>query len=178
MGEAKTNLCETINWFAVYTKPRAEKKVADRIQKLGYTVFLPLIPTIRIWSDRKKKIWIPLLPGFVFVHASAKTIYQALQAEGAVHVVKYLQKPAIIKDYEIQNLKLLVASPDAIIEGEPFNLEKGEEIIVQKGPFIGLQGKYIRQQSKHRVIVEIQAIGKMIEVNIPRSFLEKKAMKS
>ena len=49
------------HWFAVYTSPRTEQKVAERLEKEGYEVYLPLVTTLRQWSDRKKKVKIPLM---------------------------------------------------------------------------------------------------------------------
>jgi len=55
-------------WMAVYTKPRSEKKVAERLEKAGIEVYCPLQTVIKQWSDRKKKIKIPVFPSYVFVH--------------------------------------------------------------------------------------------------------------
>ena len=59
-----------INWYVIYTKPRSEKKVAERLSEDGVEVYCPMIKTIRQWSDRKKKVLLPMFPGYVFVHVS------------------------------------------------------------------------------------------------------------
>ena len=58
---------EPANWFAVQTRARNEKVIAERLQEQGLTTFLPLVTEIRIWSDRKKKIELPLFSCYVFV---------------------------------------------------------------------------------------------------------------
>jgi len=41
-------------WYAIYTRPRAEKQVAERLHEKGIHVYLPLQKKLRQWSDRKK----------------------------------------------------------------------------------------------------------------------------
>ncbi len=61
---------EKTNWYAVQTRSRHEKKVADEIQDKGISSFLPLITQIHRWSDRRKEVDVPLFPGYVFVRTS------------------------------------------------------------------------------------------------------------
>ena len=58
------------NWFVIQTKPRNEKKVEQQIIARNVEVFLPLVTSIRYWSDRKKKVQVPLFSGYLFVHAT------------------------------------------------------------------------------------------------------------
>ena len=60
----------TRKWYAIYTKSRWEKKCAKTMQADGYTIYLPLIKTLKQWSDRKKMVEIPLIPGYIFVNVS------------------------------------------------------------------------------------------------------------
>ena len=56
-----------MNWFVIHTKPRFEKKVEERLLSLGIEAYCPTRKEIRLWSDRKKKIDIPVLPSMVLV---------------------------------------------------------------------------------------------------------------
>ena len=47
-------------WYVLYTNPKAEKKVAEQLTKIGVINYCPLIKKVHQWSDRKKKIEIPL----------------------------------------------------------------------------------------------------------------------
>ena len=47
-------------WYALYTQPRQEKKVVSRLEQLGIEVYCPLLIQVRQWSDRKKKVEVPL----------------------------------------------------------------------------------------------------------------------
>ena len=62
-----SNVEDKKDWYAIYTMPRSEKKVYNRIIESGIEAYLPLLTTVRIWSDRKKKVSLPLIPSFVFI---------------------------------------------------------------------------------------------------------------
>ena len=54
-------------WYAIYVNSRAEKKVEADLTCKGIETFLPLKKSLRKWSDRKKWIDMPLIPGYCFV---------------------------------------------------------------------------------------------------------------
>ena len=77
-------------WYVLRTRPNFEKKVNLQIIKKKIVTFLPLIPTIRIWSDRKKKIFIPLFPGYIFIYATENERYIAISGtNGAINYIRY-----------------------------------------------------------------------------------------
>jgi transcription antitermination factor NusG len=162
-----------INWYAIYTRPRSEKKVYELLTKNGVNCYLPLITTVRQWSDRKKKVQLPLISSYVFVRSKVIDLKYILLFNGVVRVLKHLGKPAIIKDYEIENLRILLEDTDNITFIRDTHLKKGDSIIVEKGVFKGLIAECIEFNGKHRVIVRIEALGDLIEVNIPLSQVKK-----
>jgi transcription antitermination factor NusG len=93
-----------MQWYALYTEPRHEKKVADRLLKLGVEVYCPLVTQIKQWSDRKKKVEVPLLPSYVFVKLEESNRDIVFQVSGVVRYLFWLGKPAIIRNEEIQHL--------------------------------------------------------------------------
>jgi transcription antitermination factor NusG len=162
------------NWYAIYTKARAEKKVFERLTLNGFNAYLPLITSIREWSDRKKKIVTPLISSYVFVNTSKNTVFDTLKIKGTSGLLKYLGKPAIIKDYEIENLKILMNDIEQVSMLEDIEFEKGEEVEVMKGPFKGLIAQSVCIQGKNRIIVEIEAMGRSLVVNIPLTHVKKR----
>ncbi|MBT6376913.1 MAG: hypothetical protein HOJ72_01585, partial [Flavobacterium sp.] len=62
------------NWFVIYTKPRTEIKVSQRLSVLGIENYTPTKIEMRQWSDRKKKIAVPLLPSMVLVSIHEKEV--------------------------------------------------------------------------------------------------------
>lgn len=162
------------NWYAIYTKPRAEKKVFERLSQKGFNAYLPLVASIRIWSDRKKKILTPLIPSYVFVNTHKDAVFETLQIEGTSGLLRYLGKPAIIKNHEIENLKILMNDIEQVSLLDDITFEEGEEVEVVKGPFTGLIAQSVCIQGKYRIIVEIEAMGSRLAVNIPLAFVKKR----
>jgi transcription antitermination factor NusG len=87
--------------------------------------------------------------------------------------LKYLKKPAIIRESEIENLKILLSDSDNFYILDNPIFEIGETVRVIKGPFQGLIAQLYENKGKHRVIVKIDSITTGFEVNVPASFLEK-----
>jgi len=104
---------KTKNWYAIFTKPRAEKKVLERMEMEEIEAFLPLIKTVRQWSDRKKTLMLPLIPSYVFVNMLEKDLFKTLPIHGTVNVLKHLGKPAKIREVEIDNLRILSSNSDS-----------------------------------------------------------------
>ena len=160
-------------WYAVYTHSRAEKKVFEQLVKIGFEAFLPLITTIKQWSDRKKKVEVPLIKSFVFVKTSKKKLIEILELPGVLTILKYLGKPAVVRDVEIENLKIVVSNSEHIKLVESIDLTKGEEIEVVSGPFMGLFATYINAAGKHKVVIQVEALKSFFEVILPLNQLKK-----
>lgn len=160
-------------WYAVFTKPRAEKKVLERMLDSDIEAFLPLIKTVRQWSDRKKTVQLPLIPSYVFVNIEEKNLNKTLPIPGTVNVLKHLGKPAKIKEFEIQNLKILSNSDEKFEISNNFRVVTGDTVEVTNGPFMGLIAVCEKTSSSHRVVVKIDSLGSGFNVNIPLSFLRK-----
>ena len=160
-------------WYALVTRPKAEKKVCARFLAEGHHAYLPLLVTVKQWSDRKKKVEVPMIPSYVFVKTEEKYLNDLLSDFGVVRVFKYLRKPAIIQDSEIEVLKTLTKDADSISVLATAAIFKGEQVKIVKGPFEGLQAECVQFQGKHRIVIKTAALGVVIEVNIPISFVEK-----
>jgi transcription antitermination factor NusG len=159
-------------WYAIYTKPRAEKLVYTRLLETGVETYLPLQKTYRQWSDRKKLVERPLLSSYVFVKVIPKEFPLVYKTTGVVKFVSFEGHPVAIPQNQIDNLRLLVNS-DAEIEvtGEP--LAKGDNVEVVSGSLIGLTGELVSIGGRKRVIVRIDKLEQNIVVKIPVAFLKK-----
>lgn len=164
---------EKSNWYAIFTKPRSEKKVYQRMLDHDIDVFLPLVKTVRQWSDRKKSIEVPLISSYVFVYMEEKDLYKTLPIQGTVNVLKHLGKPAKIRAVEIENLKILTGTSENPEISNCHNVYSGDDVEVINGPFMGLIATCIREGKNHRVVVKIDSLGSCFNVNIPLSFLRK-----
>ncbi len=160
-------------WYAIFTKPRSEKKVYQRMLDHDIEAFLPLVKTIRQWSDRKKTVEVPLISSYIFVRLPEKELYRTLPIQGTVNVLKHLGKPAKIRDIEIENLRILSGSGEQHQISNCISVSHGDNVEVVNGPFMGLIATCVREGKNHRVLVKIDSLGSCFNVNIPLSFLRK-----
>jgi transcription antitermination factor NusG len=161
-----------VSWFAIYTKPRFEKKVELVLREAGYKVYLPLMSTIRQWSDRKKKVQVPLIPSYIFVNLEEKHLNELFQFNGVTGVLKYLRKPAVVQDFEIDNLKIICQHPDVMETVDEAQFSKGMTVQITRGPMIGLYGDCIEVNGKQRLLVSVKNLGLEFVLNVPLSYIE------
>jgi len=148
------------SWYVLYTKPRNEKKVTERLSEKGFEVYCPLIRTVRQWSDRKKKVQLPMFPGYVFTHVTEIERPKVLFDPGVLNYVYWLGKPAVIRDHEMEALKKIAEAGEEIkIEGSGF--EKGQFVTIPEGPFKGLTGRVDKLDSR-KVIVFVEQLDCMV----------------
>ena len=161
-----------IKWYALYTRPRAEKLVFNRLVEEGIETFLPLQKTYRMWSDRKKLVEKPLLTSYIFVKTNKKCFPVVYKTTGVVKFVSFEGQPVSIPQNQIDNLRLLINS-DAEIEVTSEKLAQGDNVVVINGSLIGLTGELIRIGSKNRVVVRIDRLDQNLILKIPKAFLKK-----
>lgn len=159
-------------WYAIYTRPRAEKLVFARLEEESIETFLPLQKTFRIWSDRKKLVEKPLLPSYIFVKTFKKNFPKVYKINGVVKFISFEGKPVSIPQRQIDNLKLLINS-NAQIEVSSEKFAPGDNVEVINGSLIGLTGELIRIGSKNRVVVRIDRLDQNLILKIPKAFLKK-----
>jgi len=135
--------------------------------------FLPLVKTIRQWSDRKKTVVVPLISSYIFVYLPERELYKTLPIQGTVNVLKHLGKPAKIRKSEIENLRILSGNSDHHKISNCISVSNGDDVEVINGPFMGLIATCIREGNNHRVLVKIDSLGSCFNVDIPLSFLRK-----
>jgi transcriptional antiterminator RfaH len=159
-------------WYAIYTRPRAEKQIYTRLVEKDVETYLPLQKTYRQWSDRKKLIEKPLLSSYVFVKVIPADFPLVYKTDGVVKFVSFEGRPVAIPQKQIDNLRLLIDS-NAEVEVTSEKFEKGDEVEVITGSLIGLTGELIKTGHKKIVIIRIDKLEQNILVTIPVTFLRK-----
>jgi transcriptional antiterminator RfaH len=159
-------------WYAVYTRPRAEKQVYQRLTETGIETFLPMQKTYRIWSDRKKLVEKPLLSSYIFVKTIRKDFPRVFMVPGVVKFVSFEGVPASIPQNQIDILRLLVNS-DTPIEVTSEKFERGDKVEVVSGSLLGLTGELIRIGTRNRVVVRIDRLDQNLILKIPAAFLKR-----
>ncbi|CAD5252793.1 MULTISPECIES: transcription termination/antitermination protein NusG [unclassified Imperialibacter] len=126
----------TSHWYVLYTRSRAEKKVAESLKKHGFRSYCPTVTTLKQWSDRKKKVQEPLFRSYVFIQATEEERVLILQTPGVINFVYWLGKPAIVKQNEIEAIGIFTQEVSNHEVSElNFTFEDGAKVKVDWGAF-------------------------------------------
>jgi len=152
------NDSELKRWFVLQTKPRKENIVLQQIEQKKIEVYSPFIEKIRIWSDRKKKIQVPLFSGYVFIHGDESERIKAItDTIGAMKYIYFQKRPAVVNDREIEIIKQALLSPEKISIEEK-RIKKGDLIIVSHGLFKGMKGYVNEFRGKYKLTVNLEEL--------------------
>ncbi|WP_299153163.1 UpxY family transcription antiterminator [uncultured Christiangramia sp.] len=151
-------------WYVVRTKPQHEIKSAQILERSGIEVFCPLITEVRQWSDRKKKITVPLFKSYVFVNILEKQRNTVFEAPGVLGFLKWLQKPAIAKEVEIEAIKSWLSN-DRLDNFELDKLQTGDEIEIKSGKLANKKA-IIREVGNKKLKLILTDLGWTLTANI------------
>jgi len=152
------NESEFKKWFVLQTKPRKEKIVLQQIEQKKIEVYSPFIEKIRIWSDRKKKIQVPLFSGYIFIHGDESERIRAItDTIGAMKYIYFQKRPAVVSDMEIEIIKQALLSPEKISIEEK-RIKKGDLIVVSHGLFKGMKGFVNEFRGKYKLTVNLEEL--------------------
>lgn len=160
-------------WFAIYVRSRSEKKVLKQLEEKGIESFLPLITRVRQWSDRKKKVEEPLFRSYLFVNIDfVKQRDNILGIYGVVKFIEFEKIPVVVPLNQINAIRQYVCDTDLISVDEYEEINEGELVMIKSGSMRGLTGRFVKINGKHRLIVDIEVVGRTIPINVPRSNVE------
>ncbi len=164
---------ESKKWYALHTRSRFEQKVHDQLCQKSLEAFLP---RMQVWSrrkDRRKKILVPMIPGYVFVRSQleADEYYSIIKTVGVVRMVALKGKPIPANDEEIASLMILHET-DRTVQNRSY-IAKGNQVMIVEGPLKGLIGIYLRHKGKNKVVVSLELLQRSLEVELEDWALEK-----
>lgn len=157
-------------WYAAYTRPRHEKKVAEQLERKAVETFLPVYETIRKWRNGRHRIQLPLFPGYTFVRISLKDRLEVLRVPGVVNLVGSNGTPAALQEGELMSLRRALSLGKSA-EPHPF-LTEGHRVRITSGPFSGLQGVLKRRKGQCCVVVSLELIQRSVLVELDSAELE------
>ena len=149
-----------MSWNVIYTKSRSEKKVEERLKNIGIEAYCPVRTEVKFWSDRKKSILVPVLPSMVLVKIEKNKRNQVFDIPGVVRYMFWLKKLAVVRDSEVDSLKLLLKSNN-IIEQNVASYNVGDEIKISS--FEDQLG-IIKKISKNQIWVVLKQLGYVIKL--------------
>lgn len=157
------------HWYAAYTSPRHEKRVAEQLRNRDIDHFLPLYEAVHRWKDRRARVTLPLFPGYVFVHIPLSERLHVLEVPSVAQIVSFSGQPAPLPDEEVERLRSGLAQRSA--QPHPY-LTVGRRVRVKSGPFEGIEGILLRKKDNFRLVVSLDLIMRSILLDIDGAEVE------
>jgi transcription termination/antitermination protein NusG len=149
-------------WYAIRTRSRHEKVAAREIEAQGIPVFLPLVASLRQWSDRRTEVELPLFPGYAFVRVAyfSGDRVRVLRANGVVSFVGSTMGGASIPDEQIESIRTVLIRK-VPIEDHPF-LKLGQRIRVRNGCLSGVEGILVAVKETRMLVISVEPIQRAV----------------
>jgi transcription antitermination factor NusG len=157
-------------WYAIHTRSRHEDKVEEGLSQKAIHVFLP---KMEVWSkrkDRRKKIFIPMFPGYLFIEIPLMDSYAKLNILKTFGVVRILGTPAsyeplTVPDDKIQAIQRLIQSK---VEVQHFQYPRvGEPAQIIDGPLKGIEGIVLKADyEKEWFVISVELLQRAVAVKM------------
>jgi transcription antitermination factor NusG len=157
-------------WYAVYTRSRHEKSVADLLERKQVETFLPLYDTMRRWKNGDHRVQLPLFPGYAFVRIALRDRLHVLKVPGVVKLVGFDGNPVALEDAEVDSLREALS---AGVKAKPHPyLTIGRRVRVTAGPLAGREAILLRRRGSVRVVLSLDLIQRSMMVELDAHVLE------
>ena len=164
------------SWFAVFTKSRHEKRVAEYYAERQIEHFLPLYRVVHAWTHYRKAVLdLPLFPGYLFVHTAREERLRVLGAPGVVSLVGCGKVPTPLPDFEIESLRTGLRLRR--FEPHPY-LVTGARVRIKAGALAGMEGVVLRQKNNLRVVLTVEVIRHSYAVEVDTDDIEPVTVRS
>ncbi|HNQ68837.1 MAG TPA: UpxY family transcription antiterminator [Bacteroidales bacterium] len=160
------------NWYVFYCKSRAEKKAYDELVKQEFNVYLPLVQTERIWSDRIKKVQLPMFSGYIFVKCNKFAVSKVLQLSQIVAPVKTGAEYSKARERDIELLRI-VEQHGLYYSSETSGVKKGDKVEIVAGPLKGYNGYCIEESGQRLVVIAIEGVNQDLKIKISKGAARK-----
>lgn len=163
---AITTGVESALWYAVHTRSRHEKRVANELDHKGIATFLPTLEETRKWTDRRVKIQVPLFSCYLFVNIplDMDARLAVLRTAGVLSFVggNYLHCP--VPSQQIRDIQTILnrAVP---CSAHPF-IEVGQRVRIRGGALDGIEGVLHRFGGNDRLVISVQTIQRSLSVTV------------
>ena len=151
------------NWYVLHTKPRCEKKVEEQLLSFGVNAYCPTRSEFRFWSDRKKRIDIPVLPSMVLVNIDDKDINRVFESPLVVRYMFWLGKRAIVRQSEIDVLKKYLDGSYNLISSNLSSINIGDDF---KLPSFNNEKGIVSKISNNNIWIYLKCIGYSVKLKL------------
>jgi len=148
------------NWFVIYTKPKSELKVLERLIDLGIEAYTPTKIEVRKWSDRKKKVTVCLLPSMVLVCLEEKEVNKVFEVPGVRRYLFVHGERARVKNDEVLAMKHYIENTYQL-------LDKKDHLVGTKVkiPLLDQEAEVISVKGK-RCIAQLELLGATVSFQL------------
>lgn len=152
-----------MKWYVLHTKPRSEKKVEEKLLSLGINAYCPTQNEIKLWSDRKKRIQVPVLPSMVLVNIDEKDINKVFDCPLVVRYMFWLGKRAVVRQSEVDILKKYLKGVHNFIESEISEIKVGDNFSL---PSFNNERGIVDRISNNNIWIYLKSIGYSIKLKL------------
>lgn len=164
--EPSDNSQQQSRWYALYTRSRFEKRMLSELTDRRVEVFLPMREVLSRWKDRKKRVWLPLFPGYLFVHHvdSAENRYRILNLPGAVRFIGLHGHADPVPEEQILAIRRFLESHMSL-DPYPY-VQVGTRVEVVAGPLAGIHGILVEKRGRYRFVLQVDLIRQAVSIEI------------
>jgi transcription antitermination factor NusG len=165
-NEQLATVADAESWYAVQTRARHEKIVAQRLQQRAVTTFLPMMTEVHRWSDRKKVVEVPLFGCYVFAKIAATKVerVRVLRVDGVLSLVGSRGEGTPIPDEQIHAVRTLLEERMPC-QSHPF-LKDGQRVRIRSGALDGMEGVLMSRRGDRTLVISIDAIQRSLAVSV------------
>ena len=157
------------NWYAIYTKPRWEKKVHATLSGRGMESYCPLNKVHKKWSDRVKLVEEPLFKSYVFVHVPEEDQTRVRMVDGVLNYVYWQGKPAVVKEKEIEDIRRFL-NEYKDVQLKPLEFQPHGKVMIRSGVMMDKEAT-IQRVLHQTVEVVIESLGYKLVAQIEKNNL-------
>ena len=158
------------SWYALYTRHQHERAVAGMLGGKGFETFLPLYSAIHRWKDRRKAVWLPLFPGYLFLHGGLERRLEVVGTPGVLTFVGPGGHPGPIPQPEIDAIRQAIETR-LQVQPYPF-LRCGDLVRVIAGPLAGIEAVLVREKGLHRLVLSVELLQQSVALEIETACVE------
>ena len=152
-----------MNWYVLHTKPRNEKKVEEQLLSMGINAYCPTRSQIKFWSDRKKRVDLPVLPSMVLVKIDDKDINRVFDSPAVVRYMFWLGKRAVVRQSEIDVLKKYLNRSYNLKSSKSLDLNVGDNFSL---PSFNDEKGIVSRISNNNIWIYLKSIGFSVKLKL------------
>ncbi len=168
LGQSTKTSTQTGQWFVLQTKSRHEKALAQSLDAMHVTYYLPLVDQVRMHGGRRARVQMPLFPGYLFLQGSRDDAYTADRTRRVAQIIDVPDQQRLAE--ELNNIRLALTSSQPL-DPYPY-LKAGVRVVVRCGPLQGMTGRVESRTQLDRLILQVDVLGQACSLEVDGAILD------